>query len=423
MRRRLGVAGYALVVAAAFTIQAIAVIAVVIMFLSGRWDVTARTVTAIFVTASATAVGLLVLAMYTVAYQTLRTRRDLRHTHEVMSWMDRFIDVVFAGSAPPHGPLPRAATDALLDLRESVRGKAATAIDELITDYGIDTELISRVGGRAGGRQSHDLAEPHRLPPLAERGSHERLAALERLARARSPEAIPTLMAAAMDPDPAARNAALRALARSASTITDPGERARAAGDIAELLLRADLSSSTVDEALQLLDEAAPDAVDHILGDAGRFGPRLVCAALDAVGRLGLAQFIDTVATFADHRRIAVRAAAIRSLSELGRIPAQAMRALRSALHDRNDVVRIEAARAARLLDPAVAVPALKSLIEDPAWSVRRTAAASLATLGEQGRSALVEAALEHHDPQVRSAAGAVLMERRIAVHVPEEAR
>ncbi|MGH7855693.1 MAG: HEAT repeat domain-containing protein [Candidatus Binatia bacterium] len=400
MRRRLGDAGYALVVAAAFTIQAVALAAAVIMSLSGRWDVTARTVTAIIVTAGAAAAGLLVLAMYTIAYQTLGTRRDLRHTHDVMSWMDRFIDVLFSGTAPPHGPLPRAATDALLDLRESVRGQAAAAIDELITDYGIDTELISRVG----------------LP-------RETTTALEGLARARSPEAIPTLMTAAMDPDPTARNAAVRALARSASTIPDGHDRAKSAHDIAELLLRADLSSSAVDEALQLLDEAAPDAIDHILGDAGRFGPRLVCAALDAIGRLGLAQFIDTTATFADHRRIAVRAAAIRAMSELGRIPAHAMNALRAALHDRNDVVRIEAARAARLLDPAIAVPALKSLIEDPAWSVRRTAAASLASLGDYGRSALVEAALEHHDPQVRSAAGAVLMERRIAVHVPEDAR
>lgn len=409
MWRRFGDAGYALFVVVTYTLEAVVLAGLLWAFLvRGTELIPDSSVVgqAIVIAVAATALGLMVLSVHTITYQVIRSRRDLRYAHDVRSWTDRWIDVLFAGSAPPPGPLPPAAVDAILDLGESVRGDAATTIRELVVAYGIDTSLISQV----------KLA-----PAVRPEGPATRIGALERLARARSPEAVSTLMAAADDPDRAVRVMAVRALVRSASTIPDAAARQAATERIVDLLRASEVSGSALDEALQLLEDAAPFAVSYILGDAGRFGPRFVCAALDAIGRLGLSEFVHTVASFADHRRIAVRAAAIRSLTDLGRIPSNALPAIRQGLHDRNEVVRIEAARSARLLDPEIAVQALRPLLEDGAWTVRRVAAASLAAVGEPGRTALTETALEHRDPHARSAASEVLVSSKASVDVPAE--
>lgn len=422
MWRRFGDAGYALLVLAIFTIEAFGLAGLTWAFLLRRTGLGPDAFglgEALVAAVAATALALMVLTVYTITYQVISSRRERRYAKEVLSWTDRWIDVVFGDDdLAPAGPLPAAGVDALLDLRESVSGEAAATIRKLVSGYGIDAGLIGRVRGHLRGPavESDGTDEPRRkrlAAALSPEGFASRLDALDGLARARSPEAVPTLMAAATDPDPAVRMMAVRALARSASAIPHDPDREAAAAQIVELLHAAEVSSGAIGEALQLLEDAAPYAVAQILDDPQRFGHRFVCAALDAIGRLGLTEFVHIVVRFADHRRIAVRAAAIRALGDLGRITSRAQPVIRHALRDRNEVVRIEAARAARLLDPKAAVRSLRPLLEDPAWTVRRVAAASLAAVGEPGRRVLTETALEHTDPHARSVASQVLVESR----------
>lgn len=429
MWRRFGDAAYAVLVLLIFTIEAVGLAALTWAFLlrrSGLATPTFGVKTALVLAVGATALALTVLTVYTVAYQVVSTRRQRRYTADMLIWSDRWIDVVFSGELPPPPPLPQAAVDALLDLRESVRGDAAQRVQELVSAYGIDTELINRVRGSLarhlgpvdGPMPTHKEAMGTALTP----GSFaKRLDALDGLARARSPIAVPTLMLATRDPDPAVRLMATRALARSASAIENNNARETAAQEIVELLHTAQLGGSALGEALQLLDAAAPYAVARILADPQRYGHRFVCAALDAIGRLGLTDFVHIVVGFADNRRVSIRAAAVRSLAELGRIPHQAQRAIRLACHDRNESVRLEAARAARLLEGHTAIRLLKPMLDDHAWSVRRVAAASLAAVGDAGRQVLTETALEHHDPHARSVASQVLVESRAFIPIALE--
>jgi HEAT repeat protein len=368
--------------------------------------------------AVAASVALTAMAMTAlgIVLHAIRSRREGRDEQIRRVWSDRWIDVVFGEAEAPAGPLSHPAVASLLDLRESLIGEPAEMVGSLMRDYGIETGLIERLEAthrtNASGRKT--VIKPRR-------SLDRRLELLDELGRARTPRAVPTLMSAASDPEPAARLAGMRALARSVAAIASDSERQAVAAEVVKVLHEARLSMGALAEAMELLGPAAPYVVAPILERPHRYGNRMLIAALDTVGHLRMNELAPDVSRFASSRRIPVRLAALHALTKLERLPAAVAPTIQRAFRDRNPAIRIEAARAAKLLETKTAIYYLEDLLCDEDWTVRRVAATTLASLGGPGIRTLIATSLVHGDHRARSIATQVLVESRSASELEAE--
>ena len=338
-------------------------------------------------TVASTALGLVLVTGYVLAYQVVSEGRErwLRERRE--AWVARWIRIMFRGEPPPPGPLDRPAAEALLEVRAVLRGTEGEEVAQLVRRYGLAEALRRRAGA---GSVS------------------QRLEALEGLARARLPETLPDVVALMGDPEPALRVAAARTAGRILAE-TPPGPvREEGAEAFARALQRHRLPAGVVEEALLLVEDAAPSVVAHLLHgpDATEAGIR---AGLEAVGRFKLLGSLEEAASFVGHRDPEVRAAALRALARMAYVPPDAQGAVLEAIRDPVGFVRVNACRAARLLRPEEALPALWERLGDPSWWVRRAAAEAMARMGEAGAAQLRLAAREHPDRYGRDMAAQAL--------------
>jgi len=174
-----------------------------------------------------------------------------------------------------------------------------------------------------------------------------------------------------------------------------------------------------VTEVLILLQDAAPAVTARLVASPNLPAP-IVRACLDAVGRLGLVQLAYEVGSRITHRDPEVRAAALRALGRLRRVPTRSRDAVIIALADDTEFVRIQAARAAAFIPELNAVTELSHALGDPSWWVRRAAAESLLARDDWGLRALQEAAVSHLDRFARDMAAQVLLDAGLTVpHQP----
>jgi HEAT repeat protein len=336
---------------------------------------------------ASTALGLVLVTAYVLAYQVVSEGRErvLRERRE--AWVGRWIRVLFQGEPPPPAPLDRAAAEALLEVREVLRGTEGEEVSQLIRRYGVADALRRRA--RAGSVS-------------------QRLEALEGLARARLPETLPEAVALMGDPEPALRVAAARTAARILGE-TPPGpERDQGAEAFARALQRHRLPAGVVEEALLLVEDAAPSVVAHLL-HGPEVTPAGVRAGLEVAGRFKLHGFVEDVADHVRHEDPEVRAAALRALARMAFVPPRAGGAVLEATRDPVGFVRVNACRAARFLRTEEALPALWERLSDPSWWVRKAAAESMAAMGAAGAAELRRAAREHPDRYGRDMAAQVL--------------
>ena len=104
-----------------------------------------------------------------------------------------------------------------------------------------------------------------------------------------------------------------------------------------------------------------------------------------------------------------MRAAALRALGRLGRVPDEALDSFVAAFADDVEFVRVQAAHAAVGLSEPVSVALLIQSLGDLSWWVRRASAESLLRVGVMGRAALRQAAQSHPDRYARGMSAQVL--------------
>jgi len=343
-----------------------------------------------------TAAVLAMLTGYILAYHAMSLSRDRRSRQRIQMWTERWIKALFGEGPFPQAPLSREAQEAALSLRELLGGDEGMELAARLESAGVGQSLVRRLGSRR-----HTV----------------RLQALEALARARLPTAFAAVNHLLNHPQPAVRLMAGRAAARTIATWNGP---AREAGVIsfADSLARADLPAGVVTEVLILLQDAAAAVIARLMADP-KLSALTTRACLDAVGRLGLVQLAYEVGSRTTHTDAEVRAAALRALGRLRRVPARARDAVVIALADDTEFVRIQAARAAAFVPAENAVTALYESLSDPSWWVRRASAESLLGRGEWGVSSLQKAATSHPDRYARDMAAQVLHDAGFGV--PDE--
>lgn len=335
------------------------------------------------------ALGLVTLTVYLLAFQHVSERRASKRAERRRSWVARWLDALYGSEPLPGGPIGRDAVDALLDVRETLRGSDAVRVMQLLERYGVDTTLERRA--RSGRLAS-------------------RLEALDALARSRIPATMPTLVAAMRDRERAIQVAAARAAARTLAGLEDPHAREGAAQQIVAALEGTRLPFGVLEEVLLLADDAAPSLVAGLLDRDG--SPAALRAALDAVARLQLLVFAEEVVRFLRHADPEVRAAALRAVARTGLLPPHAASSVLAAAKDDVEFIRIHATAAARLLPREDALDVLWDALGDPSWWVRRAAAEAMSMLGRAGLAELGRAARSHGDRYARDMAAQALRDR-----------
>jgi HEAT repeat protein len=342
-----------------------------------------------------TAVVLLLLAVYVLAYHYVSARHERRRAVHLEKWTQGWIGAVF-GEGPPEGlrrvsrsaAVPKAGVEGALDVLEVIAAEEGELLRQLLEDYGISDALIGKLGSR-------------RLST--------RLDALEALSKARLAAAFSTLLELLGHRKPVVRRMAVRAAARTLAAMRPEPDHDRAVEDFVGALETVALPYGVVEEALLLLEVRAPAVIDRVLSRPDPPAP-LLRATLETVGRLRLAGLADATATRARHDDPEVRAAALRALSHLGVLPRGAGTAVLASLEDEVEFVRVQAAHAAAFLSPKRALGPLRARLSDSSWWVRRAAAMSLLRV-ENGSSVLMRIARTHPDRFARDMAVQVLLE------------
>lgn len=392
MWRRFGDEAFAALVAIVVTAEALALGALVLLLGGRAFGVVGSLPVRGTVLAAVAIVtlGLIALTAFLLLYQGVSSRRERTLAERRSGWVGAWMDVLFLDAEPPPPPLPAAGVAALLEVREALKGVEGDRVIGLVDRYRVSDRL------RGGMRASKTSA---------------RLEALEALAQARIPAALPDLVALIGDPEPVVRVAAARAGVRTLAAVPAGPDREAGAARLIDALETNDLPRGVVEEVLLLGEDAAPQLVAELLlrMDAPTAS---IKAGLEAAGRLQLFTFLDEVVRFVDHPDPEVRAAAFRAFRSIGYLPPEAGPAVLAGLADPVDFVRIHATRAARLLDPPTALPVLWERLGDRSWWVRRAAARSMADLGEEGRQELAIVSAAHPDRYARDMATQVLRDQ-----------
>jgi HEAT repeat protein len=394
MWRRFGDVTFALIVLSIITVEALPLALLMWRMasqVSGRRS-SPGTEGQLLITVSVAALGLLLVTIYVLGYHSASARHETAGAARREAWTKRWIDVLFGQESRPPSPLPKEGVDALLDLREVLKGEEGNRLERLAEQYELGRMLIRKLAS-------------HRVSV--------RLDALEALARFRLPDAFTAITERLTDPVATVRLAAARAGARTLAVISDPHRRDAAAASLSEALKRSGLPVGAVEEALLLSQESAPAIILHVLAQDDP-SPGAVRAALDTIGRLGLLTFADEAGRFSRDADPEIRAACFRSLGRLGYLPDHVETALTAALEDEVEFVRVEATRAGRFLDKAQALTALEIRLGDSSWWVRLAAAECLLSMGSPGIDTLRDVATHHPDSFARDMAVQAMLDAHL---------
>jgi HEAT repeat protein len=337
-----------------------------------------------------TAAALLLVTTYVLAYQHVSVRHERVRAKRRQAWIGRWLGVLSGSSPEPAGALDPDGVEALLALRETLRGSESSRVADLLERHGAIRSLErSAQHGRLGGRLDSIVA----------------------LSNARIPSALLTLVNGVYDSNQLISVASARAAARTLARVEDLFDRDRGAAALAQAMETQELPYGIVEEVVVLSEDAAASLIAVLLLHDRPRAPT-VRAAIDGIGRLKLLIFAEEVVPFLRHEDDEVRAAALRAVSRLGFLPDSSHAIVISALADDLDYIRIHASAAARLLPRRQALALLSERLGDRSWWVRRAAADALVSLGPAGLAQLGRAAREHADRFARDMAEQALRDQ-----------
>ncbi len=369
---------YALLVVLVVFLEALALGGLVLAFSGRIFGLVGSLVAyrALFQALVLTGLALVSLSTYILLYHAYTASKERLDRKAYEDWLARFTEALFNEGPPPPPPWPRPALEALLNLRETLKGEFSERIAQWLRQ--VYPRWVRLLNSRWASRPA-------------------RLEALDVLAQARLPETLEAILPYLSHRDPVLRLGAARAGARVA--------RGEGLERLAAALLEAGLPRGALLEVLLLLEERAMPVVEAFLSRGGR---EEVWAALEAIGRLKLGGLAERALPFLEHPDPELKAAAMRALYRMRYPPRGYEGLLLAALKDEQEFLRVHAVRLMALLGNGLARQALWKALSDPSFYVRRAAAEGLLLMD---RGFLAQAAEGHPDPFGRAMAQQVLRE------------
>ncbi len=341
------------------------------------------------------------LALLTVlGFQVIAHQQRNRHAPseaELEAWTEHWLGLIWDANGEPrlngvHAARVDAATDALLRLRERLRGE--------------DSYKAAQWYDRSG------LLERD-LNIIWHGNKDERLIALDNLARARHPASLHALERLYKDADPETKRLALLALARVCARLKRPREQL--VQRFYQKLIDPSLSRGMIERALVLLERNASPVLEALL-EPMPVPHAHVQSALHALGHVRALELLDLCTYWLRDPNLSIRCAAARAMYQLGVVPLAAETPLRSMLHEENFAARAQAVLALSCLDRQFVNQVLLRCLGDSHWWVRHNSAVALSKRGKAGVALLERAALHHSDGFARDTARQQLIELGIGM-------
>lgn len=390
MWRRWGDYLYALTVLVVFGAEALALVALSVAFFARLFGLLPYTqlLTILTWVVILTCVSLAVVMQHVLVYYAASAWHERNRKEKAAKWTGLLVGWVFDRKTRLPNRLPREGGEALLDLRETLKGEDGVALGALIERFGIAAKLIKRTHARRLGTKLH---------------------AIEGLAKARLPSALPTAFELLKDESPVVRYMATRVIARTLASLPEGAERDRDMARFVDVLRLTELPTGVVEESLLLLEDAADPVVRALLTEGTRV--KVARAALEAAGRLELEDLHEIVQRYAEHPEDELRAAALCCVPKLHTASPRLAEAIIRASNEPVEFVRVQATHALAGLNPDRVIPTLWDRLHDQSWWVRRAAAESLVALGPLGIEELQHAEEHHPDRYARQMAHHILAE------------
>lgn len=339
------------------------------------------------------AVALMALCLFLLVVGTLINHwfgdRRAKHIESLtVQWMRRWTKILLGVEGLPSEQLSDEAIAGIVRLAETVSGPEVDRLRTLMVSLGVQQRLTEDL---ASGKPA------------------ERLAALENLSQAKLAGALNLVLDALADANERIRITAARCAARTLAAIGNVNVRNAWSIRVLEALVRADIPSGIFTEALLLSDDAAPSGIKYLLARPGLNTDQTV-GTIEAVRRLALRDLGGGVCRFlSTDNDPEVRASALRAVADLRVLPPEGTWQVLASLEDPIPFIRVQATRALIVLHPDEALERLEARLGDNVWWVRKAAAETLLNIGEQGRTTLIKAAVQHPDRYARDMAAQVL--------------
>jgi hypothetical protein len=170
MWRRYGDAAYTLVTLAIFGFETLALGALSLSFLLGKWaGVTSTPIEGVLLAVVVSAASALAMVgLYLLSYQFVSKLRDRRHAGQLDTWTERWIGLALAddsaesiAGSPRSRRLPRAAVHAVLSLLEAVKGEEGDRLKAVLARHGVDRWLLRHM--RSGHLTARLDVEPAKI--------------------------------------------------------------------------------------------------------------------------------------------------------------------------------------------------------------------------------------------------------------------
>jgi ABC-type multidrug transport system fused ATPase/permease subunit len=353
--------GLVLCVEVALLIVLMGAFIIAFFYPSGFIDVLALVMTSVGVTV----IGLGLLLIFGVISQLVSRYRFNQQQRQLDLWLGEWTELIFADTPiTPSKRLSEAAIEALMQLPSILGGAHTSRLHEIFRAYHLHHRYVRRLNSRSLLRL---------------------LDALERLARMRLPETLPPVSARITHRN---RKVALMAAKTAAYILNTPEADPDHIPLFLSAIAQAHLPGHVLESTLVHTGQNA-EAVLRGLLQQPDIAETLLISAMSVAGRLRLHALAPYIALRWEQPSPQVRAVCLRALAQLQRLPGDSHHALKTAIEDPEEVVRIQAARALALLPLHHAYALFWKALHDSSSWVRLAAADTLWRKGPNGQQML----------------------------------
>ena len=279
-----------------------------------------------------------------------------------------------------HDPI---AAEALLSIRETLKGESSDKFAQLYVNYGFMQHDFHKL-------QSSRLPEVH-------------IEALDRLAMLRHKDATPILLNEINHPNEQLRNHALFALARTYGRIEVSNEKL--INIFYPIIRKFDLSRGVLEKVFNLLEGQSVVLLDHFIRSEPNIPEKMIDAAFRSIGHSNNPDLADWCIPWLKSYNPEIKAGALRALAQLKHVPPEASQLVLDCLEDEQWFIQVQASNACVGLSCQGVEQALMKYLDHESWWMRFATAKALSERGPAARQLLRWASQHHPDTYARNMA------------------
>ncbi len=331
--------------------------------------------------------SIIVITLFQVLIHNKTHSSDTEKQKQLALWTERWSRIFHsddnslrADIVQKHDPI---AAEALLTMRETLKGETSNKFAQLYVNYGFMQHDFQKL-------QTSRLPEVH-------------IQALDRLAMLRHKDATPILLNEINHPNKELRNHALFALARTYGRVDVNDEQL--INIFYPIIRKFDLSSGVLEKVFNLLESRSVVLLDHFIRSEPNIPEKMIDAAFRSIGHSNNPDLADWCIPWLKSYNPEIKAGALRALAQLNHVPPKASQLVLDCLEDEKWFIQVQAANACVGLSCGGVEQALMKYLDHESWWMRFATAKALSERGPAARQLLRWASQKHPDEYARNMA------------------